>query len=184
MRGTLKGKLGKARRRGGLGRFWRSERGTQLVELAIVLPILMALFAATAEFGRYFYSYSTVAKATRSGARFLTTVPVKTVGAGGGVNANEDMKAKRLVVYGDANASDGTKPLVPGLSVSNVEIVRNGPVPTVPDTVTVRIVGYNYTPLINLGNFANALKWTAVPIKPATTMRYLLTQPSSAGSGS
>jgi hypothetical protein len=44
--------------------------------------------------------------------------------------------------------------------------------------VTVRIVNYKYTPLLNLGNFANGLKWTAVPLKPSTTMRYMLTQPS------
>jgi Flp pilus assembly protein TadG len=165
----------------GLRRFRRSERGTQLVELALVLPILMALFAATAEFGRYFYNYSTLAKATRAGARYLSTVPVKTVSAGTGVNVNEDAKAKRLIVYGDPNAADSSKPVVPGLSLSNVEIQRSGPTPTVPDTVTVRIVNYNYKPLLNLGNFANALKWTAVPLKPSTTMRYLLTQPSSPG---
>ena len=162
-----------------LGRLWRSERGTQLVELAIVLPVLMAMFAATAEFGRYFYNYSTLAKATRAGARFLATTPVKTIGGpNGGTNAAEDLKAKRLVVYGDANAADGSKPVVPGLTVDNVELVREGNVATVPDTVTVRIVDYNYTPLINLGNFANKLKWTSVPVKPSTTMRYLLTQPS------
>ena len=161
--------------------FCRSERGTQLVELALVLPILMALFAATAEFGRYFYNYSTLAKSTRAGARYLSTAPVKTVSAGQGVNAVEDARAKRLVVYGDPNASDSSKPVVPGLSPDNVEIQRSGPVTTVPDTVTVRIVNYNYTPLINLGSFANKLKWAAVPVKPATTMRYLLTQPSSAG---
>ena len=159
--------------------FCRSERGTQLVELALVLPILMALFAATAEFGRYFYSYSTLAKATRAGARYLATTPVKTLGGpNGGTNAVEDAKVKNLVVYGDANAATGSKPVVPGLTVSNVELQRTGNVSSVPDTVTVRIVNYNYTPLINLGNFANKLKWTAVPLKPSTTMRYLLTQPS------
>jgi Flp pilus assembly protein TadG len=163
----------------GARRLARGERGTQLVELAIVLPVLVLMLGAAAEFGRFFYTYQTLAKATRAGARYLTTVPVKTVGAGGGANAVEDAKAKRLIVYGDANASDSAKPVMPGLSVGNVEIVRTGPVVSVPDTVTVRIVGYNYTPLINLGNFANKLKWAAVPVKPATTMRYLLTQPSS-----
>ena len=161
-----------------LGRFCRSERGTQLVELALVLPILLTFFAATAEFGRYFYSYSTLAKATRAGARYLATTPVKTVGADAGSNAREDVRVKRLVVYGDPNASDSAKPDVPGLSVTNVELTRTGNIPAVPDTVTVRIVNYNYTPLIDLGNFADRLHWTAVPLKPSTTMRYLLTQPS------
>jgi len=163
-----------------VSRFARGERGTQLIELAIVMPVLMGFFVATAEFGRYFYNYSTLSKATRAGARYLTTTPIKTVGGpNGGTNAAEDAKARRLVVYGDANASDGSKPVAPGLSVSHVEIVRSGPVVSVPDTVTVRIVGYNYTPLINLGNFANALSWTSPPLKSSTTMRFLLTQPSS-----
>ncbi|HYP52573.1 MAG TPA: TadE/TadG family type IV pilus assembly protein [Pyrinomonadaceae bacterium] len=173
MRATLKLTCGRLRRLAG------DERGTQLVELALVLPVLIALFAATAEFGRYFYSYSTLAKATRAGARYLTTTPVKTVTAGEGVNAVEDAKVKRLVVYGDANASDGSKPLLPGLAVSHVDIDRQGGTATVPDTVTVRIVGYKYTPLVNLGNFANALPWTSPPLKSSTTMRFLLTQPSS-----
>ena len=167
-------------RMSGLKRFARSERGTQLVELAIVMPVLMGFFVATAEFGRYFHSYSTLSKATRAGARYLTTTPIKIPSSGpnGGTNPFEDLKAKRLVVYGDANAADGSKPVVPGLTLGNVELVRAGK-PTVPDTVTVRIVNYKYTPLLNLGNFSNNLKWASVPVKPSTTMRFLLTQPSS-----
>src|SRR5918997_4476935 len=115
-----------------LGRFARSERGTQLVELALVMPVLMAFFVATAEFGRYFYNYSTLSKATRAGARYLATTPVKTVSAGQGANANEDAKAKRLVVYGDPNAADNSKPVVPGLTLGNVELTRSGKTPTVP----------------------------------------------------
>ncbi|HEX8335175.1 MAG TPA: TadE family protein [Pyrinomonadaceae bacterium] len=162
----------------GLGRFARGERGTQLVELALVLPILMAFFVATAEFGRYFYSYSTLAKATRAGARYLATTPVKGVSGGQGTNVAEDMKVKRLVVYGDPNADGATKPIVPGLTVDNVEVARAGKKIAVPDTVTVRIVNYKYAPLLNLGSFANGLKWTAVPLKPSTTMRFMLTQPT------
>lgn len=161
----------------GLARFKRSERGTQLVELAIVMPVLLVLFAATAEFGRYFHSYSTLAKSTRAGARYLSTTPVK---AGGG-NPCRDNDVRRLVVYGDPRAADGSRPLVPGLTLSNVELKREGGPAGVPEKVTVRIVNYNYQPLINLGKFASNLKWASVPVKPSTTMRYLLTQPSPPG---
>ncbi|MGI8566194.1 MAG: TadE/TadG family type IV pilus assembly protein, partial [Pyrinomonadaceae bacterium] len=37
-------------------RFVARENGTQLAELAIVLPIILVLFGATAEFGRFFYT--------------------------------------------------------------------------------------------------------------------------------
>src|SRR5216684_1294972 len=85
--------LRRARRILELRRFGRKERGTQLVELAIVLPIFILLFAATAEFGRYFYEYTTLAKAARVGARYLATAAV---------NSAEDTNAKNIVVYGNS----------------------------------------------------------------------------------
>ena len=63
--------LRRSRRLHWLNRFRRDDRGVQLVELAIVLPILLLLFAGVAEFGRYFYEYSTAAKSARLGARYL-----------------------------------------------------------------------------------------------------------------
>src|SRR5205814_9456203 len=56
----------------------RDDGGVQLVELAIVLPLFMILFGATAEFGRYFYEYSTLAKATRVCTRYLTNAAINT----------------------------------------------------------------------------------------------------------
>ena len=70
----------------------KDERGTQLVELAIVLQVFIILFAATAEFGRYFYEYTTLAKASRAGARYLATAAV---------NPAEDATARNIVVYGN-----------------------------------------------------------------------------------
>ena len=75
-----------------IDRLGRDERGIQLVELAIVVPIFVILFAATAEFGRYFYEYTTLAKASRAGARYLATAAVKSA---------EDTTAKNIVVYGN-----------------------------------------------------------------------------------
>lgn len=155
-------------------RFARDERGTQLVELALALPVLLILFAATAEFGRYFYTYTTLAKATRTGARYLTAAPVN----GSRVNVTMDGEAARLVVYGEPNPSTGVKPLVSGLSASNVKISRAGGTGPIPQTVKVEIINFTYVPLFNLGKLAGGAAWANVAVKPSTTMRYLLTQPS------
>lgn len=157
-----------------LRQFRDCERGTQLIELAITLPLLLMMFAAVAEFGRYFYTYATLAKATRAGSRYLSTIPVKS----GGANAVEDAKAKRLVVYGDPNAADSSTPLAPGLTPGNVQITRSGGVASVPATVRVEITGYNYTPLVNVGKVAGRGSWLDVPVKAGTTMRYLINTPS------
>jgi len=153
-------------------RFAQDERGTHLVELAIVLPLMLMLFGATAEFGRYMYTYSTLAKATRAGARHLTTAPVNK----SRVNPTKDAEARNLVVYGDTVA--GSKPLTAGLSASNVQITRLNGVGTVPEMVKIEIVNFNYTPLFNLGKLTGGAAWMNVAVKPSTTMRYLLTQPT------
>jgi Flp pilus assembly protein TadG len=138
------------------------------VELAIVLPIFMLLFGATAEFGRYFYEYSTLAKASRVGARYLANACVK---------ATEDTNAKNIVVFGNA-AGTGT-PILTGLSpTSNVTITRSGGVPTLPQTVTVQITGFKHQPILDLGKLTNnATLSMNIDVKPSVTMRYLLTQP-------
>ncbi len=43
-------------------RFVKKERGTQLVELAIVLPVMLMLFASIAEFSNFFSTYTALDK--------------------------------------------------------------------------------------------------------------------------
>jgi len=150
-----------------LHRFGRDESGVQLIEAAIVVPIFMILFAATAEFGRYFYEYTTLAKAAQVSTRYLSAAPVEAV---------EDTKAKNLVVYG--NPAGSGSPILPGLSPSQVIITRQGPITLVPETVTIQIVGYQHQPIFNVGALIkNAGLSLNVDVKPSVTMRYLLTQP-------
>ncbi len=149
--------------------FRRDERGAQLIELAIVLPLFLVIFGATAEFGRYFYEYTTLDKAVRAGSRYLTTKAV---------SAYEDARAKNIVVYGNP---DGTgTPVVKGLTPANVTITRAGGAPSVPQTVTVQITGYKYQPVFDLGALikVSALSLN-IDVKPGVTMRYLMTQPMS-----
>ena len=151
--------------------FKRDDRGLQLVELAITVPIMVLLFAAAAEFGRYFQEYTTLAKGNRVAARYLATACI---------NGADDTAAKNLVVYG--NTAGTGSPIVNGLGIANVSIVRAaGGVPTVgfPETVTVKIVNFNHSPLFNLGQLMGNSVSLNIAVKPSVTMRYLLTQPPS-----
>jgi hypothetical protein len=151
-----------------LNRFARNERGIQLVELAIVLPVFVLLFAATAEFGRYFYEYTTLAKASRAGARYLVTAAV---------NKNEDTAAQNIVVYGNSNGTGS--PIIEGLDRSHVVITRLGGVPVLPQTVSVQISGFKHQPIFDLGKITNVPSLSLnIDVKPSVTMRYLLTQPA------
>jgi Flp pilus assembly protein TadG len=56
----------------------RDDRGAELIEMAIVLPILLLVFAAIVDFGFLFQRYEVVTNAAREGAR-MATLPNYTV---------------------------------------------------------------------------------------------------------
>lgn len=164
--------LRRATRRASVSRLSRSERGIQLAELAIVIPIFALLFAATAEFGRYFYEYTTLAKAARVGARHLANAKL---------GKEADDCAKNLVVFG--NCTGTGEPILPGLEANDVTITKRnelGQVVTVgvPATVTVDITGFKHESLFNLGGLLKNDKFSLnIDVKPSITMRYLLSTP-------
>jgi Flp pilus assembly protein TadG len=167
MKAIIRMRVRRIRARLRLRRFAKSERGVQLAELAIVLPLFLILFGTTAEFGRFFYEYSTLAKATRAGTRYLVTAAV---------NDAEDTRAKNIVVYGNPEGTGS--PVVKGLTTANVTITRDGDVPTLPERVKVQITGYKYQPIFDLGALTkNSSLSLNIDVKPSVTMRYLLTQP-------
>jgi Flp pilus assembly protein TadG len=140
--------------------------GTQLIEFAIVFPVLFLLFAGTTELGRMFYTYNSLAKATRGGARYLSTVTT--------VDNTSTTKAKNMVLCGNSAGCGGAgqpAAILPNFTASNIVV-------TPPATgvgvkyVTVAITGYTYQPLVfNLnamtgGNFN-------ISLAPSTTMRYM-----------
>jgi Flp pilus assembly protein TadG len=165
-------RLRRINRRAGIARLARNERGIQLAELAIVLPLLVLMFAATAEFGRYFYAYTTLAKGARMGSRYLASACNKSY---------EDTNAKNLVVYG--NAAGTGSPILPNLGPAYISVVRKdvAGVPMVngvPDTVTVTVTNFKFQPLFDLGGLLknNGLSLN-IDLNPSVTMHYLLTTP-------
>lgn len=159
----------RSRRFNWLNRFRRDEQGVQLLELAIVLPIMLVLFGAVAEFGRYFYEYTTVAKGARVGARYLISRSVS--------DPTNVSNAKNLVVYGNT-AGSGT-PILPGLSPTNVDVQYQGGPAGVPQQVKVSIINYKHDSVFDLGKLLkNPSLSLEVDVKPSVTMHFLLTQPS------
>jgi Flp pilus assembly protein TadG len=145
-----------------LARVLGDERGTQLVELALVVPVMLMLVGAVAEFGRFFYTYSTLSKATRAGARYQISQPP---GA-------SDAAAKNLVVYG--NAAGTGSPVVSGLSPANVQVTPNKTGSHV-ETVTVSISGYTYQPIFDLGKLTKSSTLSlSVNVGASSTMRQLV----------
>lgn len=152
-------------------KFLRREQGTQLVELAIVLPIFMVLMAGAAEFGRFFYTYSALTNGVRAGARHASKWERNASWTFG--------ETSRMVVYGDySDTSAG--PIVPGLTTGNVVVQANGPSANSIDSVTVKIVNYKYTPLFDLGKLTGVTSLSLnVDMNASHTMHQLFNGPVS-----
>jgi len=142
----------------------KQEHGTQLIELAFVLPVLVLLFAGTTELGRLFYTYTTLAKATEVGARYLSRQQF--------VTAN-DATARNLVLCGNAAACSDGSAIVNGLTPGNITIT-----PPVPGSAVKYVkvqITYSYSPLVfdlsrMTGEPALSLEMN---LSPSTTMRHM-----------
>lgn len=164
---NMKPKRLKARR---LVRFTRDDHGGTLAELAILLPLLAVMLAAVSEFGRFFQTYNTLAKATRSASRYLSNHTL--------TDAEKD-KAKNLVVCGKLTACAANEKFIAGIDTTSVCIETTGDPQVV--TVTVRIprvagdcgAPVIYQPIFNIGVLLHNSLTMALPIAPSTTMRYV-----------
>ena len=154
-----------------LRRFIRHERGASLAELAILVPILILLVAAVSEFGRFFQQYTTLAKSTRTAARYLSNHPFP----------DNQAQARNLVVCGKLTCAGGDE-LVPGITTANVCIESTGS-PRI-ETVTVSLPRtggagacaqpFNYQPIFNIGALLNTGFTFTPAISPSVTMYYMI----------
>ncbi|MGH8533242.1 MAG: TadE family protein [Gammaproteobacteria bacterium] len=115
--------------------------GIATIEFAIAVPVLLLLMLATAELGRAFYTYNTLTKSVRDGARYLSTVAKEGTGI-----VLTDQKAddtENLVVYGQTTG--GSQPLLPSLTTNQVDV-------TSPDAEHVQVTAaYPYAPIFASG---------------------------------
>jgi Flp pilus assembly protein TadG len=139
------------------------ERGTQLVELSLVLPVMILLFASVAEFGRFYYTYATLAKAARAGTRYAISRQF---------DSTDIAQAQSLAAFGDQSVGCSGTPILQGLGCANVNIQQTTNGGT--QTITTKIVNYQYQPIFDLG------KLTGIPslslkinVSPSVTMKYV-----------
>jgi Flp pilus assembly protein TadG len=144
-------------------RLGERQRGVAAVEFALVIILLLIIVAGIIEFGRAFWYYNALTKATRDGARFMS---VSTANIGDSVAAAKDL------VIDAANAAN-----VPGFGQSNVEVTCDGTTcaNVAPEVVRVEIIDYEVTiggwipiflPTGGVTSFTRELA-------PSTTMRYM-----------
>lgn len=147
-------------------RFVRNDRGTQMIEFAIVFPVLLLLFAGTTELGRLFYQYTTLAKATRASARYLSTV--QNVGT-------STTAGKNIALCGNAAGCGGSgqpSVILPNLSAANVVVTPPVAGVAAVKYVKVEITGYTYQPLVFNLNAMTGRNFN-IALSPATRMRYM-----------
>jgi Flp pilus assembly protein TadG len=163
---------------------WR-EDGASTIELAIMFPILVILFAGTAELGRLFYTYNTLSKATAVGARYLSTSR-NAVNGSTSQKADAKQEAKNLVVCGikstSSTACNGQTPVVPGLTTANVLICDNFSTACSPalaggSVKYFRVEIQNYTFSAGVFNLAGKTGFASstfyFPLKPGTESRWM-----------
>lgn len=149
-----------------------SQTGAAVVELAIVIVVLLLIVAGTIGFGRTFWYADALTKATRDGARLLSTWPAATISSTG-------TGAARTIAMDGANAAN----VSPSLAAGNVlvECLNDsfGVVAcvdgTAPANVRVSITGFN----VNLGAWfpfvgpGGTINFGSIGLSPHTTMRYM-----------
>ena len=108
----------------------RSERGAELIEFALTLPLLLLLVLGIIEFGFMFQEYEVVTNAAREGARLGALIP------SAGYTTGEAQT--RITDYLTAGGLDVTRATpAPTVALSQIAITGTGKcIPAVTATVT------------------------------------------------
>jgi Flp pilus assembly protein TadG len=137
---------------------WRAEEGAQLVEFALVLPMLLLVVLGIAEFGFIFQRYEVLTNAAREGARIAVLPGYSTA----------DVKA-RVAAYVAAGK-------VPTTAANPVVDVANVAIPTTPGgpvlsgrRVTVTYT-HSYMFLKAIGTWFGTT-YATVPLRAVSEMR-------------
>ena len=111
-----------------------ARRGSALIEFAGSLILLFSVFVGIFQIGYTFFAYNTLVNAVRAGARYASLQQT---------NAELPKTVKNLVVYGDLAPAASAQPVVPGLTIDQVNVTLG------PATATVSVTGFKLDSLFS-----------------------------------
>ncbi len=102
----------------------KRQQGLAMTEMAIVLPVLLMLIFASAEFGRAFWQYNALTKSVQDAARHAAGRGL--FGSTGVVIVTDQLRSEvaNLTVYG--NTAGSGAPILAGLTTSGVTLESPG----------------------------------------------------------
>jgi Flp pilus assembly protein TadG len=139
-----------------ISRHWACERGSQLVEFALVLPLLLLVVLAIADFGFIFQRFEVVTNAAREGAR-VAVLPGYTVA---------DVEA-RVIAYADAGGAPGLT--AAAIDVDDTTVAMGAATPLPCKRVTINYT-YTYQFMGGIAGLFGA-SYTTVPLRAVAEMR-------------
>ena len=139
----------------------RSERGAELIEFALTLPLLLLLVLGIIEFGFLFQEYEVVTNAAREGARIGSLIP------SAGYTTNEaKVRAQDYLTAGGLKIAQALP--VPTVALSQVAITGTGKcIQVVTSTVTYQ----HPVPFVSgiMSYFGSPM--AAIPLRGVAVMR-------------
>jgi len=127
--------------------------GSALIEFAGSLIIITALFTGIFQFSYALSTYQALVNAVRAGARYASLQPH---------SPQLEQSVRNVVVFGDPAPPASAKPVTPGLTPANVDLILE------PGTATVSIRGFE------LASIFSKIKLDGRP-----TVTFPLTRPAS-----
>jgi hypothetical protein len=127
--------------------------GSALIEFAGSLIIITALFTGIFQFSYALSTYQALVNAVRAGARYASLQPP---------SPQLEQSVRNVVVFGDPAPPASAKPVTPGLTPANVDLILE------PGTATVSIRGFE------LASIFSKIKLDGRP-----TVTFPLTRPAS-----
>lgn len=147
------------------------QRGLAAVEATIVMPLLLLMMLAIAEFGRALYQYNTLTQAVRAGAR---AVNISENPGNFELTADMRQKARNLIVYGQE--VPGENPVLPGLTADDISFnTLSIPEGSATDLYVEILAIYNWQPIFGPGfnTFFGGTISLDFPLETRITMRVL-----------